>query len=203
MSSHGGSCSVDREPVKGAPIFHPAGNGRLARGPASGMCDAGDANWSPVQADSCSLASAEQRRTDSRRQPDLMLASRAGASISRVDTNVDIPGLGVRSLWVRLRSGTEGLLVPLRAGDGVNLYLVGFDGTKRRVTHGTGVESWPAISPSGEIIFTRSKQVPKPCGAWTWAPTTRDPTKEASPARMFGRPAMGPGLVFGSNARPR
>jgi hypothetical protein len=46
-------------------------------------------------------------------------------SVSRVST-ADIPGLGlnVRSLWIRLRSGTEGLIVPLRAGDSVNLYLI-------------------------------------------------------------------------------
>ena len=134
-------------------------------------------------------------RTDSRRGPDLLLASRTGASVSRVDTK-DIPGLGVRSLWVRLRSGTEGLLVPLRAGDSVNLYLMGFDGTKRQVTHGTGVESWPAISPSGEIIFTRSEQVPS---VWSLdlGGHDKNPTKEASPARMFGTSRDGTKLVFG------
>jgi Tol biopolymer transport system component/tRNA A-37 threonylcarbamoyl transferase component Bud32 len=153
--------------------------------------------WSPDGGRLAFFGFCGEARTDSRRSPDLMLASRTGASVSRVST-VDIPGVGldVRPLWIRLRSGTEALIVPLRAGDSVNLYLVGFDGTKRQVTQGTGVESWPAISPSGELIFTRSEQVPS-----VWSLDVRghdkNPTKEASPARMFGTSRDGTKLVFG------
>jgi Tol biopolymer transport system component len=150
--------------------------------------------WSPDGGRLVFAGFCDGARPGPRQRPDLMLASRTGASVSRVDT-VDIPGLGARSLWVRLRSGTEGLLVSLRSGDSVNLYLMSFDGTKRQLTHG-GLESWPAISPSGEMIFTRSEQAP---AVWSLDVGGHDttPTKEASPARMFGTSRDGTTLVFG------
>jgi Tol biopolymer transport system component len=121
-------------------------------------------------------------------------APRLGGSIQRIGES-DMFGLG-RIAWFRLQNGSEGVMLPVRSGDSINLYRMSFDGKKEPVTQGTGSETWPAVSPSGELIFTRAEEIPA-----VWSLPLQDirgqPSKEATPARNFATSPDGRKLVYG------
>jgi Tol biopolymer transport system component len=87
-------------------------------------------------------------------------------------------------------------MLPVRSGDSINLHRMSFDGKNEAVTQGTGSETWPVVSPSGEVIFTRAEETP---AVWSLPldGTPGPPTKEAAPARNFGTSADGRALVYG------
>jgi hypothetical protein len=99
-------------------------------------------------------------------------------------------------VWFRLQNGSEGVMLPGRAGDSINLYRMSLDGRKAPVTQGTGLETSPAVSPSGELIFVRGEQTPI-----IWSLGLPDdggtPTEEAAPGQMFGTSRDGGKLVYG------
>jgi Tol biopolymer transport system component len=99
-----------------------------------------------------------------------------------------------RGAWARMANGADGLIVPRQSGDSINLHFTS-DGENHLVTEGTGLETWPVVSPSGDVIFMRAEQTPS---VWS-VPLSGDavPSKEASPARMFATSRDGSKLVFG------
>jgi Tol biopolymer transport system component len=103
---------------------------------------------------------------------------------------------GLRMAWFRLRSGREGVMLPVGTGDSVNLYRMSFDGKTVAVTQGTGSETWPVVSPAGELIFTRAEETP---AVWSLPleGIGAQPSKEAAPARNFGTSPDGRRLVYG------
>ena len=97
--------------------------------------------------------------------------------------------------WFRPLRGAEGAIFSLQGGDSVNLYRVTSDGEQKAVTFGTGVESSPVISTTGELIFTRSEQTPT---IWSVGlQGTGSPTREAVSGHMFAVSADGRKLVYG------
>jgi Tol biopolymer transport system component len=71
-----------------------------------------------------------------------------------------------------------------------------FDGTRKPATQGTGSETWPVVSPSGELIFTRAEETQ---AVWSLPlnGSNRQPSREAAPARNFGTSRDGTKLVYG------
>jgi Tol biopolymer transport system component len=130
--------------------------------------------------------------------PGLYVAPRHNGSIQRIAFT---PGSGAaftpgRLAWFRLRSGREGVVLPVGAGDSVNLYRMSLDGKKEAVTQGTGSETWPVVSPSGELIFSRAEETP---AVWSLPleGIRGQPSKEAAPARNSGTSPDGRRLVYG------
>jgi Tol biopolymer transport system component len=123
----------------------------------------------------------------------LYVAPRHNGSIQRIG---DALGFMSRPAWFRLRSGREGVILPVPSGDSVNLYRLNFDGRKEPVTQGTGSETWPVVSPSGELIFTRAEETP---AVWSlpMGGSNGQPSREAAPARNFGTSRDGTKLVYG------
>jgi Tol biopolymer transport system component len=123
------------------------------------------------------------------------VAPRGNGSIQRIGEAGTL-GFMSRPAWFRLRNGSEGVVLPVRSGDSVNLYRMSFDGRKEPVTQGTGSETWPVVSPSGELIFTRSEETP---AVWSLPleGVGARPSKEAAPARNFGTSPDGRKLVYG------
>ena len=156
---------------------------------------AGAPVWSP---DATRIAFAGVcRRIDagSQRVGEILVAPVNDGVVQRIGT-MDLQSAAPRIAWVRLAGGQETLLIPQRTGDSVNLYRVSLDGASQIVTRGTGLETWPAIAPNGELIFTRTEQTPS---VWSLdiSGNSRVPTKEASPARMFAASRDATTLIFG------
>jgi Tol biopolymer transport system component len=109
---------------------------------------------------------------------------------------VNLLGQTPRMAWIKVANGPEMFVLPQRSGDSLNLYLLGFDGTMTPLTAGAGMENWASVTPSGDLVFSRTDQVPSiwsvPLGG-----QGQTPTKEASPARMFTVSEDGARLIFG------
>jgi len=127
---------------------------------------------------------------------DLFLIPRAAGSAQLIgpllDRDIELPRLA----WARLRDGSDTIVVPRRAGDNVNLFRVKLDGGLVPLTSGAGLEHWPVVSPSGELIFTRTDVRPS---VWSLpiVPSGEPLRREAAPARMFGASRDGSKVVFG------
>jgi WD40 repeat protein len=115
-----------------------------------------------------------------------------------------LPRGASRVQWYRLAPGSsrEGLILPMRNGDSMNLYRFGLDGVMTAVTQGTGWEAGASVSASGEMVFTRAEYLPTiwsmPVDGSTAA--TAPPRKEVAPAGLFGVSRDGAKLVFGRMA---
>jgi Tol biopolymer transport system component len=123
----------------------------------------------------------------------LYVAPRHSGSIQRIG---EAGGFMSRPAWFRLRNGREGVILPGPSGDSINLYRMSFDGRKEPATQGTGSETWPVVSPSGELIFTRAEETP---AVWSLPldSSREQPSREAAPARNFGTSRDGTKLVYG------
>ena len=101
-----------------------------------------------------------------------------------------------RMVWFRSRRGSDSVVLPLRSGDSLNLVRIGLDGSRQALTQGAGTEVMPAISPLGELVFTRSDEIP---AVWSkpLADPTQEPAREAAPAQGFATSPDGKKLVFG------
>src|SRR5262249_43176977 len=122
------------------------------------------------------------------------IGSRRGGAIQRL---WEAPPFGLgRMAWLHLPSGADGVMLPVPAGDSINLYRTSFDGVSEPVTQGTGAETSPAISPSGDVIFARGEETP---AVWSLPlhDTREPPAREATPARVFATSADGRKLVYG------
>lgn len=93
----------------------------------------------------------------------------------------------------------EGLILPVRNGDSVNLFRISMDGALSPITQGTGREADPSISGNGVMVFTRAEYHPAiwsmPVETDAGAPVA--PKKEAAPATLFDVSRDGSRLVFG------
>jgi eukaryotic-like serine/threonine-protein kinase len=127
--------------------------------------------------------------------PALYVSPRHNGSIQRIG-EAGALGFMSRPAWFRLRNGREGVMLPVRSGDSVNLYRMSLDGREEPATQGTGSETWPVVSPSGELIFTRAEETP---AVWSLPLDGRhgQPSREAAPARNFGTSRDGTKLVYG------
>ena len=126
----------------------------------------------------------------------ILVGAVGGGGIERVGSAAPRWIIAARIAWVRLTGGRERLLLPQRVGDTINLQQLAFDGELLPVTQGTGFQNWPAVSASGEVLFTRSDITPS---IWSLplAASGEMPTREVSPGRMFGTSPDGGTLVFG------
>ncbi len=86
----------------------------------------------------------------------IMVGSRLGGSVQRV-LSVALDQRDFWLVWFRLRNGREGLLFSAQSGDSTNIFRVSLDGTRQRVTSGTGFETAAAVSPAGDVIFTHAE----------------------------------------------
>jgi Tol biopolymer transport system component len=112
--------------------------------------------------------------------------------------------LNPRVQWYRPAAGNsrEGLILPMRNGDSMNLYHIGLDGARTAITQGTGWELGAALSANGEMVFTRAEYLPS---IWSMpvygsAGTASGPRKEAAPAGLFGVSRDGAKMVYGRMA---
>jgi Tol biopolymer transport system component/tRNA A-37 threonylcarbamoyl transferase component Bud32 len=108
-------------------------------------------------------------------------------------------GLWTRVQWYPGSRSPEGLILPVRNGDSVNLFRIGMDGVFSPITQGTGREADASISGNGEMVFTRAEYYP---AIWsmpvdTDARAPAPPRKEAAPATLFSVSQDGSKLVFG------
>jgi Tol biopolymer transport system component len=116
-----------------------------------------------------------------------------GGAVRQVGT-VQIASSVPRIAWIGA-NGAEGLLIPITRGDTTNLHRLSLDGTLTVMTAGTGVEAWPVVSRSGDLIFTRTDQTP---AVWRRTLTGGEPPSiVASPARLFAVDPEEQRLVFG------
>jgi Tol biopolymer transport system component len=137
----------------------------------------------------------------------LMLAPRHGGSPQRIPV-ADLPATlfattgfvaWTRMAWFRLADGREGLVGPWRNGDTVNLYQFSLDGKRDPITLGTGWETSPSVSSTGQIAFTRAEITTTiwSLGLGVRAPEAEHPRKEVAPASLFAVSRDGTRLVFG------
>jgi hypothetical protein len=108
-----------------------------------------------------------------------------GLGVSPLTGPGQSPGLLPRLAWARLRDGSDAIITPRQSGDSINLFRVSLNGEFVPLTSGGGLEHWPVVSPSGELVFTRTEVTPS---VWSHplAPSREPPRREAAPARMFG-----------------
>ena len=125
----------------------------------------------------------------------LFLAPRSGGTARQFASELDPGILLPRLVWATLASG-DAMLAPRRAGDSINLFRVSMDGKFVPLTSGTGLEHWPVISPSGDVVFARTDVA---TSLWSLPLTAagEPPRREVAPARMFGAARDGSKLVFG------
>ena len=114
----------------------------------------------------------------------------------RINGPGQTPGLLPRLAWARLPDGSDAIIGPRQAGDSINLFRISLNGELVPLTAGGGLEHWPVVSPSGELVFARTEVTPS---VWSvpLAPSRESPRREAAPARMFGTSRDGSKLVFG------
>jgi serine/threonine protein kinase/Tol biopolymer transport system component len=141
----------------------------------------------------------------------IFVAPREGGSPQKLRSNnlslnvrVGQDGLlfGSQMFWYRLGDGREGLVFPWRHGDAVNLYQLSLDGKGRPLTQGTGWESWPSVSSSGQVAFTRAEFAHTIWSLPLMARGNDRPHREAAAATMFGLSRDGARLVFGRMLGP-
>ena len=125
----------------------------------------------------------------------LFLAPRSGGTAQQFGSDLDPGILLPRLAWATIAGG-DAMLTPRRAGDSINLFRVSTDGRFVPLTSGTGLEHWPVISPSGEVVFARTDVA---TSVWSLPLTAagESPRREVAPARMFGAARDGSKLVFG------
>ena len=125
----------------------------------------------------------------------IMIAPRRGGTIQRISPR-SIQAQVSSLKWFRLRNGSEGLLISARSGDSTNLFRMSLDGKQEQVTSGTGKETVAAVSPTGELVFTRAESS---SAVWSFPLSGggERPLKETAPATYFATSADGTKLVYG------
>jgi Tol biopolymer transport system component len=106
----------------------------------------------------------------------------------------DIPSVSPRIAWLRLRN-RDGVALPMKAGDSINLHWIGFDGTTVPLTQGTGFETSPVVSDDGKLIFSRAEQTPRILSLGL-DQVDEQPAVEAAPGDLFGTSRDGKILVY-------
>jgi eukaryotic-like serine/threonine-protein kinase len=133
----------------------------------------------------------------------LLIGRRDGqpTQIALKDLPRDAPGVSPsqwsQPAWFTTADGREGLVAAWRRGETVNLHEIFFDGSSRPITLGTGWETWPSVSASGQIVFSRSEGAPTiwslPHDTGGVVPTPRQEVKSAS---LFSTSRDGQTVVF-------
>ena len=127
-------------------------------------------------------------------RPALLVAPRHGGSIQQIAV-WDLPSANPRLAWFRLQDGSEGLVLPMRTGDSINLHRMDLNGRRSLITQRTGLEMSPAVSQTGRLIFSRAEQTPAILSLGLEG--GERPTVEVAPGRLFGTSRDGRTLVYG------
>jgi hypothetical protein len=120
----------------------------------------------------------------------IFVAPRQGGELKALPNSAQnaerLIGMATRVQWrpagPRFR---EGLIVPLRNGDSVNLFGAGMDGVFSPITQGTGREAEASVAGNGEMVFTRAEYHPAIWSLAADATAQVTPRREAAPATLF------------------
>jgi Tol biopolymer transport system component len=108
----------------------------------------------------------------------------------------DAPAQWSPPAWRTGADGRESLIVAWRRAETVNLHQLFFDGTSHAITLGTGWETWPSVSASGQIVFSRAEITQSVWSLPHANAADARPRQEVRPGSLFSVSRDGGAIVF-------